>query len=58
MTSSGGTGKTKAEMQTQSTFIDAGWDFLGESDNGTEDIWWIVEGEDYPRLTWELDTEQ
>jgi len=22
--------------------------------NGTEDIWWILEGKDYPRLWWEL----
>ena len=42
-------------MQTQSTYTDAGWDFFGESDNGTEDIWWIVEGQDYPQLTWEID---
>jgi hypothetical protein len=21
--------------------------------NGTEDIWWILEGKDYPRLWWE-----
>jgi len=25
----------------------------GETANGTEDIWWIVEGKDYPRLWWE-----
>ncbi len=54
VTSSGGTGKTTAEMQTESTFTDAGWDFVGESTNGTEDIWWILEGQDYPRLWWEF----
>ena len=27
---------------------------LGETPNGTEDIWWILEGQDYPRLWWEL----
>jgi len=48
--SDGGTGKTTAEMQTKSTFTDAGWDFVGESVNGTEDIWWILEGREYPRL--------
>ncbi|MBN2181167.1 MAG: hypothetical protein JW715_04575 [Sedimentisphaerales bacterium] len=47
-------GKTTAEMQTESTFTDAGWDFVGEAANGTEDIWWINEGQDYPRLWWEL----
>ncbi len=51
--SAGGTGKTTAEMQTASTFLDAGWDFIGETANGTEDIWWILEGQDYPRLWWE-----
>jgi hypothetical protein len=53
-TSAGGTGKTTAEMQTASTFLEAGWDFVGESENGTEDIWDIFEGVDYPKLTWEL----
>jgi len=22
--------------------------------SGTDDIWWILEGQDYPRLWWEL----
>jgi len=52
-TSVGGTGKTTAEMQTARLFLDAGWDFVDETDNGTEDIWWILEGQDYPRLWWE-----
>ena len=52
-TSAGGTGLTTAEMQTASTFLEAGWDFVGETANGTEDIWWINEGKDYPRLWWE-----
>jgi hypothetical protein len=53
-TSAGGICKTTTEMQTASTFLDAGWDFVGETENGTEDIWWIIEGQDYPRLWWEL----
>jgi hypothetical protein len=40
-------------MQTASTFLNAGWDFVGEMANGTEDIWWILEGKDYPKLWWE-----
>jgi hypothetical protein len=52
-TSAAGTGKTTAEMQTAKTFLDAGWDFVGETKNGTEDLWWILEGKDYPRLWWE-----
>ncbi len=37
----------------QSTFAEAGWDFVDETENGTDDIWWILEGQDYPRLWWE-----
>ena len=53
-TSFRGTGKTTAEMQTAGTFLDAGWDFFDEIQNGADDIWWITEGQDYPRLWWEL----
>ncbi len=52
--SDGGTGLTTADMQDMDTYLDAGWDFVGETANGTEDIWWIEEGVDYPRLWWEL----
>jgi hypothetical protein len=55
LTSDGGAGKTTAEMQTATTFLDAGWDFIDEIENGTDDIWWILEGQDYPRLWWELE---
>jgi len=55
--SDGGFGKTTAEMQTPSTFLSVGWDFVGEIANGTEDIWWILEGQDYPRLWWEIGDE-
>ncbi|MBP7053219.1 MAG: hypothetical protein KBE65_19605 [Phycisphaerae bacterium] len=51
--SDGGVGLSTAEMQTASTFLNAGWDFMGETANGTEDIWWIDDGKDYPRLWWE-----
>jgi rhodanese-related sulfurtransferase len=50
----GGTGKTTAEMQRASTFLEAGWDFVGETENGTEDIWSICEGTNYPRLVWQI----
>jgi thioredoxin len=53
-TSAGGLGLMTAEMQTAKTFLDAGWDFVDETANGTEDIWWIEERQDYPRLWWEL----
>ena len=41
-TSAGGTGKTTAEMQTASTFLEAGWDFI--------EIWDIAENQTYPFL--------
>ena len=47
-TSSGGTGKTTTEMQTQLTFISSGWDFMGETANGTDDIWYM---DGYPSFT-------
>jgi hypothetical protein len=40
-------------MMDVQTYLAAGWDFVGETANGTEDIWWILEGQDYPRLSWE-----
>jgi hypothetical protein len=52
--SAGGTGMTTGEMQMAGTFLSAGWDFIDETANGTDDIWRILEGQDYPRLWWEL----
>jgi hypothetical protein len=57
VTSDGGTGLSTIEMQTLSTFIDAGWDFVGETANGTDDIWKMPAG-DYPRLSWEETAEE
>jgi len=53
--SAGGEGKTTAEMQDINTFLDAGWDFVGERVNGPNDIWRIcVNGIHYPKLWWEF----
>jgi len=52
-TSAGGMGLTTAEMMTAAPFLEAGWDFVGEDENGVEEVWWILEGRDYPRLWWE-----
>lgn len=30
-----------------------GWDFVGESANGTENVWQIIEGVSYPYLSWQ-----
>ena len=53
-TSDGGIELTTTEMQMSGTFFEAGWDFMDETENGTEDIWWINEGQDYPKLWWQL----
>jgi hypothetical protein len=49
----GGTGLTTDLMQDAGTYLCAGWDFVDEKYNGTEETWWIHEGLDYPRLWWE-----
>jgi hypothetical protein len=42
-------------MQLQSTFMATGWDFVGETANGDEDIWRMcADGVGYPRLAWEF----
>jgi hypothetical protein len=52
--SAGVTGKMTAEMKTQATFTSAGWDFVGESANGTADVWRMgADGAGYPWLAWE-----
>ena len=55
--SDGGIGLTTTEMQTAGTFFEVGWDFVDETTNGTDEIWWILEGQDYPRLWWEIGDE-
>jgi len=51
----GGTGKTTSEMQMATTYLGAGWDFVGETANGTDDLWVIIcEGLEYPHLKWEV----
>ena len=51
--SAGGMGFTSAQMKDIQTYLAAGWDFVGETANGAEDIWTICSGKDYPRLAWE-----
>jgi hypothetical protein len=41
-------------MKSKTTFTDRGWDFIGETANGTDDIWTIDEGKDYPRFVAEV----
>ncbi len=56
-TSAGGTGLPTAAMWDIDTYLNARWDFMGESDNGDEDFWWILTGQGYPHLWWELPEE-
>ncbi|MFI4911159.1 MAG: GLUG motif-containing protein [Sedimentisphaeraceae bacterium JB056] len=43
-----------AGMQTLSSFTGAGWDFVGETTNGTDDTWWMSAYGGYPKLDWQL----
>jgi hypothetical protein len=54
--SAGGTGKSTIEMLTLSTFTNAGWDFKGETPNGTDEIWNIGNGRNdgYPYFDWQF----
>jgi hypothetical protein len=47
------TGLSTAEMQDINTYLNAGWDFVDETDNGTEDIWFMPEN-DYPKHAWNI----
>lgn len=51
--SAGGVPRTKAEMKMADTYLSAGWDFVSENENGTNDIWKLCEAIDYPHLVWE-----
>ncbi|MBN2829712.1 MAG: T9SS type A sorting domain-containing protein, partial [Candidatus Cloacimonetes bacterium] len=43
-TSTSGTGITTLEMQDMGTFLAAGWDFVGETANGTDNYWDMTPG--------------
>ncbi|MCK4530093.1 MAG: T9SS type A sorting domain-containing protein [Candidatus Marinimicrobia bacterium] len=49
--------RTSWQMQYPTTYLEAGWDFVVETENGTEDIWDIdtsgVINNGYPFLAWE-----
>ncbi|MHC4575427.1 MAG: GLUG motif-containing protein [Planctomycetota bacterium] len=52
--SDGGIGLPTAFMQMASLFTSIGWDFVGETANGTDDFWDICDGTNYPKLAWEM----
>jgi len=49
-TNTGGTPLPTDEMQDILTYVDAGWDFVGEMTNGTDEIWQIPDEGGYPIL--------
>jgi len=44
---------TSRQMKKQSSFKT--WDFVGETVNGSNDIWMMFEDVDYPKLAWTFD---
>lgn len=57
-TSAGGTGLTSVQMQTAAFFVNAGWDFVGETANGADNYWQLPKGRCYPRLFWQPSRQQ
>ena len=55
--SAGGIGKTTIQMKTESTYVNAGWDFYGETTNGAADHWVMINelNNGYPLLTWQVE---
>ena len=53
--SQGGSGRTKAEMQDVSTFLNAGWEFVELAKPNLVSVpgTWQMPANDYPRLAWE-----
>jgi len=48
-------GLTTPQMWTDTVYINSGWDFLGESDNGRAELWRLcIQGTDYPALAFEF----
>ena len=51
-----GMGRTTPQMQDRTTYIEASWDFVDETLNGPDDIWYLdPDVAAYPRLAWETE---
>ena len=48
-----GFGKSTQQMQDKNIYLTAGWDFVGETANGTEDVWVMSTNGGYPQLAWQ-----
>lgn len=53
-TSDGGIGLTTAQMQDINTYQSAGWNFVGEPGNRSDDIWAMLESPGYPLFWWQV----
>lgn len=55
-TSDGGIGLSSAEMKSRLPFLNSGWDFKCETENGSDDIWNIGSdrNDGYPYLDWQF----
>jgi hypothetical protein len=51
-----GIGLTTSAMQNVDNYLRAGWDFKDEFLNGSEDVWTMPAGGDYPLLTWQTES--
>ena len=51
ITDGGGAGLSTVAMQRLKTYLDAGWDFIGESSNGVADTWILPSQGGYPELS-------
>jgi hypothetical protein len=47
------TGLPTATLKVKGLFTSYGWDFVGETVNGTNDVWNIIENVTYPRFAYE-----
>jgi len=48
-------GETTENLMKRNTFINAGWDFNNEIENGEDDNWRMcVDGIGYPKLSWQF----
>src|SRR6056297_2443398 len=56
-TSLEGTGRSTAEMLSDTTYLNNTWDFVCEDANGTENIWAMLDGmnDGYPILAWQYE---
>ncbi len=54
----GGVGLEAHEAIDHAPYVSAGWDFVGETDNGTEDVWYLeAEQGTYPVLAYDAEPE-